>query len=153
MKIINIRKTLSFILCGLLISSYPALSSGKAYAEGFSIVVNAKSTITADVNDIKNVYLKRQTKWSDGTEAIPFGRPLDSSEQEAFMLSVLGMSKAELDSYWASEKSKTGLKSPRKINSVSILLRQIRRKEGAFGIISSSDVSRMPDGVKVLSSF
>ncbi len=153
MQIINFKRILSLAFFSALISSPFLVNTTSAQADEYAIIVNADSQITADDNELRNIYLKKQTKWSSGVEAIPFGRATHSPEQNAFLINVLGMNQAELDSYWASAKSKSGLTGPREVQSVSILLRQVRRKEGAFGVISSSDASDIPEGVKVLKSF
>ena len=129
------------------------LLSAPAYAQNFAIVVNAENTSEADISAIKSLYLKQRTSWPDGLSADPFARSADSAEQAAFLSEVLGMSQADLDQYWLSEKSKTGLAGPRAVGSSSILMRQIKRKKGAFGVVTSGEVASLPEGVKVLLKF
>lgn len=124
-----------------------------AFAQNFAVIVNAENAASADASDIKNLYLKKRTAWSDGTSAVPLARSTGSAEQEAFLSNILGMSQSEIDSYWASEKSKTGSTGPREVGSSSILLRQVGRKAGAFGIVSTAEASSLPEGVKVLLNF
>lgn len=125
----------------------------QAFAGDYAIVVNAGNSASADLAEIKNLYLKKKTSWSSGTEVIPLGRSTGSPEQEAFLSTVLGMSQSDLDGYWASEKSKSGTTGPREVGSAKILLRQVSRKDGAFGVVSTADVAGLPDGVKVLTEF
>lgn len=130
------------------------LFASHAFASDYAIVVNENNSASADISEIKNLYLKKKTSWSNGTEAVPLGRPADSPEHQAFMTEVLGFSsQGALDSYWQSEKSKTGLTGPREVGSTSILMRQITRKPGAFGVLPTAEANALPAGVKILTSF
>lgn len=142
------------LLATAILASTPLWAqANSAFAQDFMLVVNASNSASADSveSEIKNLYLKKKTKWSSGSDAVPLARPTDSAEHQAFSQSVLGMSQSDLDSYWAAEKSKTGQTSPREIGSDNILLRQVSRKDGAFGVVSSA--TDLPDGVKVLKKF
>lgn len=125
----------------------------QAFAGDFMIVVNAGNGSAPNLAEIKNLYLKKKTSWSGGEGAVPLGRKPGSAEQEAFLSVVLGMSQADSEGYWASEKAKTGATAPREVGSATILLRQVSRKDGAFGVVSASDAASLPDGVKVLTTF
>lgn len=127
--------------------------SPAAIAEGYVIVVNAANSSNADTDEIKNLFLKKRTIWSDGITAEPMARGHGSAEQEAFLKYVLGMTQTELDNYWASEKSKTGATAPREVRSKNILLRQISRKDGSFGVLRKEDAASLPDSVKILMDF
>lgn len=128
-------------------------SSTPAYAADYVVVVNSANTTSGDVGkeEAKNIYLKIKTTWPDGTEAIPFGRPSESAAHQAFLSGILGFSQADLDQHWASEKSKTGQSAPREVGSENILLRQISRKPGAFGVVKAG--TSLPSGVKILFTF
>lgn len=146
-------KHLKNILALSLFTATLLTLSPVAMAQSFAIVVNSANAGSADTSLIKNLYLKKQTSWGGGAEAVPLARSAGSPEQEAFLSSVLGMSQSDLDNYWASEKSKTGATGPREVGSTNILLRQIGRKPGAFGVVSAAEASALPEGVKVLSKF
>ncbi len=151
MIMINFRNILALTL--LVCATFAFVAP--AFAGGFAIVVNtANSTSAEDVNsEIRNLYLKKQTAWSNGIDAVPLAREADSPEHEAFLAGILEMSQGDLDGHWASEKSKTGATGPREVGSKSILLRQIGRKEGAFGVVSEADAASLPEGVKILKTF
>ncbi len=149
-------KTFRNILALTLLAVATFTFTAPAFAEGFAIVVNAANSIADGGNvdsELKNLYLKKKTSWSSGPSAVPLGRSAGSPEQAAFLSTVLGMSQSDLDSHWASEKSKTGATGPREIGSAGILLRQVSRKEGAFGVVSAAEAASLPDGVKVLKKF
>lgn len=149
----NVRK----ILLATLVVSGLALMSQAAQAENFALVVNAGNSYTADLPSMKNAmkrfYLKQQTTWPNGDPVEAFARVSDSAPHKAFSTTVLGMSQAEQDAHWAKLKQTIGETAPRDVDSSSILLRQIVRKKGSFGVLSSSEMADMPAEVKVLFKF
>ncbi|PHS27610.1 MAG: hypothetical protein COA85_05085 [Robiginitomaculum sp.] len=127
-----------------------------AQTQTFAVVVNAANGFTGDENtkrtQIKRLYLKEQTAWPGGSEAIPFGREAGSAEQMAFEKSVLSMSSAEIEGHWLKLKQIRGETPPRGIGSVRILARQVGKKPGAFGVILASEAATI-EGAKVLFEF
>jgi len=142
----NIIKTFLVLAVAALVIM-PSIS----YAGEYAVIVNDSNSNSASQGDIKRMFLKQQTSWADGTSANPFDRKADSAEHKAFASKVLGMTEAELAEYWGAEKSKSGTTPPREIGSDSILTRQVSRKGGGFGVVSSAAANA--DGVKILFKF
>ena len=70
-------------------------------AQAIAVVVGRDSpvrTITRD--ELRDLYLRRQRLWSDGTAAIPVNLPAGTSLREAFSRAVLGRSSQELLAHW-----------------------------------------------------
>lgn len=133
---------------------FAALSfSSSVWAGSYSVIVNANNAASGESNmdQVKNLFLKKQSAWNDGTKALPLARNDSSPEQRAFVNKVLGMGDAEVVQYFAAEKSKSGMTPPRAIGSDGLLFRQIARKPGAFGVVAAG--TDLPDTVKVLFSF
>ena len=127
-------------------------SSQNAFAADYAVIANAANGASADSqSEVKNLFLKKKTAWPGGAKAVPLGRKSGSAEQDAFNAAILGMSSGELSGHWQAEKQKTGQTPPKEVGSESILLRQVKRKEGAFGVVPAS--TTLPDGVKVLFKF
>ena len=124
-----------------------------AFAAEYAVIVNAENTTSPEnaKTEVKNIYMKKRTTWSNGAPAEPFARPAGDPVQKAFLSKVLELSQAGLDEYWAAEKSKTGEAAPREVGSERILLRQIGRKPGALAVVSAD--TDLPEDVKILFKF
>jgi hypothetical protein len=147
-----LKKLALLSLCLVL----PAFVSTNALAQTYAVVVNAENDFTGDdakkKTQIKRLYLKEQTAWPGGPDAIPFGRDEGSAEQTAFMQSVLGMSSSEIEGHWLKLKQIRGETPPRSIGSARILARQIGKNPGAFGVVLASEAGAIAGG-KVLFEF
>ncbi len=141
---------LAFLIVIVLTGAVPSV-----YAEGKCvIVINAANNFSADEaamrEQVKRLFLKQQTEWSNGTKAKPFDRVKGSPEHEKLLSEVLGMSEAKLASHWLSLKQKTGETAPRNVKSARSLLKLIGKYEGAFGVVDEATAASLPDGVKIL---
>lgn len=138
----------------LLATAAIVLASNTAFANEYAVIVNAANNFAGDTKaEVKNLFLKRKTAWSDGTRSVPLARGDDSPEQQAFNSLILDMSEAEVAGHWQAEKQKTGETPPKAVGSERILYRQIKRKEGAFGVVLNSSATALPEGIKVLFKF
>ncbi len=128
--------------------------STNARAEDFMVVVNADNPFSGDEGavkaQLKRLFLKDQRDWPGGISAIPFGRDPEDPAQKAFATEILGMSESELDAHWLKLKQTAGETPPKSIGSARILVRQIAKNPGAFGLIAKSEAGDVPEGVKVL---
>ena len=65
------------------------------------VIVGRDSPIrTVSVDTVRDVFLRRQRLWSDGSRAMPVNLPADSAERRAFSQRVLGRLPTELVDYW-----------------------------------------------------
>lgn len=149
------KKLAKLLAVGVLVAGATVGISAQAQAADYAVVVNAANAYSADEADMKNVvkriYLKQQTSWPNGTEGEPFAREDSSAEQTAFNAAVLGMDAAAHSDYWIKLKQTEGSVAPRSVGASSILMRQIARKPGGFGVVAASEP--LVDGVKVLFKF
>lgn len=133
-----------------------AIFTSGAWAETYAVIVNGENQFSGDEEtkrtEIKRLYLKEQTSWPGGIEAIPFGREAGSSEQVAFDKAVLEMSSSEIEGHWLKLKQIRGETPPRGIGSARILARQIGKNAGGFGVVLASEAGGI-DGAKVLFEF
>jgi len=149
------RKLAKLLAVGVLATGVTLSIQAQAHAADYAVVVSAENTYTASEADMKNVvkriYLKQQTNWPNGVEGEPFAREDGSAEQTAFNAAVLGMDAAAHSDYWIKLKQTEGSVAPRSVGASSILMRQIARKPGGFGVVAASEP--LVDGVKVLFKF
>lgn len=140
----------------LLAGAVLAAMAPHAAAQTFAVIVHADNTFQADdagtVEQLRRLYLKDQTSWPGGADAIAFAREEGTPEQDAFLSAVVGMSPSEEQAHWLRLKQIRGETEPRAVGSSRILARQIARNEGAFSVVLASEAADM-EGVRVLYTF
>lgn len=128
-----------------------------AAAGNYAVIVNAANSYAADGDaakaQIKRLYLKVQRSWPGGQSAVPFGRDAGSAEQAAFEKDVLGMSNSAVDGHWLKLKQTSGETPPRGVGSARILIRQVGKEPGAFGVVTAAEKGQLGGDVKVLFEF
>jgi hypothetical protein len=93
---------------GLLpvVAALVALCEGVIAAEGelappIAVVVGSSSPLrSVSVDELRDVYLRRQRVWTDGSSAVPVNLPADHPLRVAFSRRVLGRGPVDLESYW-----------------------------------------------------
>lgn len=133
-------------------------AAAAAQAKTYVVVINEANSAAQNASDpkavVKRLFLKRQTQWpNNGPSALPMARKSDSAVQKAFRAKVLGMSKSEVQSHWASMKQTQGETPPREVGTALILFRRLRREPGAFTVLSKDELSQAPGEVRVLYEF
>jgi len=105
-----------------------------------AIVVGRSSTIQEVSKDIlRDVYLRRQRVWPDGTRVIPVNLPPGSAVRERFSQLVLGRSTAELVSYWNARYFE-GIMPPAVLPSPAAIRAYLNAQPGAIAYLSADDV-------------
>lgn len=90
------RRALTGLLCLLAIGVSLPVS-----AAGFKVIVNHKVPLSELPKDeVKQIMMKKVSKFSDGTGAAPVDLPPTSPVREAFSKEVLGRSAAAVSSFW-----------------------------------------------------
>jgi hypothetical protein len=120
----------------------------------YALIVNSGNPAkdTPEVRKlVKTLYLKELTRWSDGTEARPYGREAASTEHTAFAAGVLGMTDAELARHWLRLKNMNGTTPPKEIDNERMLIKHVARHDGAFGVVKTQAANA--PGVRVLFEF
>ncbi len=150
------RSTFQHLLRSLFLASLMLALAPAVMASTYAVVVNAQNPFSGDDEAkreiVKHLYLKEQSSWPGGIDAVPFGRADGSPEQLAFEKTVLGMSPGDIESHWLKLKQMSGETPPRGIGSVRILGRQIGKHPGAFGVVLASEAAGI-EGGKVLFEF
>ena len=66
-----------------------------------AVVVGKASVVTSiSRDDLRELYLRRQRLWPNGTRAVPINLPPDHPARQRFSRLVLGRSPSDLVSYW-----------------------------------------------------
>lgn len=144
------------VLCSLLLM-VGALCVQTAFAQSFSVIVNASNDYSASEEEmkhlIKRLFLKQENDWPNGEYAQVFSRDAKSPELSQFTDSILAMNSAQVARHWLSLKQKTGETPPRSISSTRMLLRTLERYPGAVGLVDEETAKDLPGSVKVLFSY
>jgi ABC-type phosphate transport system substrate-binding protein len=114
----------------------------------FQVVVNANNPVTEIKQDVlSNYFLKKITRWDDGTTIHPTDLPAGSAVREAFSHAVHGKSVASVAAYWQQQIfSGRGVPPPEKGNDAEVAA-FVRADPGAIGYLSAGPT---PPGLKTV---
>jgi ABC-type phosphate transport system substrate-binding protein len=141
MKIANLSA-----LVALLLLAAPGVAFG---AGGFKLVVNAEQrTEKLTKDDVSRIFLKKMTRWSDGTEIRVVQPKGDSAVRSAFDGAIHGRSPAAIRNYWAQMVfSGRDVPPVEKANDEAIV-DFVKQSKGAIGVVSEG--AALGGGVKVV---
>jgi hypothetical protein len=106
------------------------------------IFVNNKSGVRSmSVDELKQIFLKKKTRWPGGEKIDCINSPEGSTEREEFRKKVLGMSKTEEITYWQNQKIRMQLSPPIEISNTP---KAVFRLSGAISYAFRKD---LPEGV------
>ena len=118
-----------------------------AAAESYKVVVNNANPATAlDRREVSALFLRRASRWSDGTPVLPVDGP-DSAPRESFSKDVHGRKTAAVKSYWLQVIfSGRGVPPPEKTSDKDVIA-YVKANSGAIGYVSATAAV---DDLKVL---
>ena len=97
--------------------------------------------------EVSKLFLKKATKWSDGTPVVPVDLPEKSQAREAFSRDVHGRTAAAIKKYWQQKVFSGEAAPPPEAASEEDVLAQVRADPHAVGYVSDEAVLK---GVKIL---
>lgn len=138
----SMRK-LSFIVPAVVL-----LFAAAAQAANFKIVVNTGIHVESmPKKAISDLFLKRTTKWENGTSVVPVDQTESASVRDEFSKSVLGKPTAAVKSYWNQQIFSGREVPPVEKPSDAEVLKFVKATAGAVGYVSEGAPT---DGVRVL---
>ena len=105
------------------------------------------TSLTAE--QIAAYYLKKQTRFPDGTPVRFIDWKTDASAHVAFLNQVLGKSNREVELYWIGQKNFTGYSAPLGATSNEMIMRFVSKFKGALGYVTKFDELDSPDAEEV----
>lgn len=116
-----------------------ALTSGQVLAQSYKVIVNKDSSVSSLTKDqISKLFLKKVTRFTDGTTALPVDLVSDSSIRQAFSEDVHGQSVASVRKYWQKQIfSGRGVPPTEKSNDSEVIA-YVEANPGAIGYVSAS---------------
>jgi len=105
------------------------------------VVVVGRASIVKEISrdTLRDVYLRRQRVWSDGTRAIPINLPVGNPVRERFSTLVLGRSTQELVSYWSARYFE-GITPPAVVSSPAAIRAYLNAEPGAVAYLPATEV-------------
>lgn len=118
-------------------------------AQDVVVVVNAaNATASMPKADVANLFMKRTTKWPDGSAAVCVDQGESAAAREAFSKKVLGKSTSAVKAYWQHQIFSGHDLPPVEKSGDQAVLDFVRSTPGAVGYVSAG--ATLGTGVKAL---
>ena len=117
----------------------------------FKIIVNKSNSVKSISSDeLKKIFLKKETKWEDDTKIYPVDLNESSKTRENFAKEIHGKKVAAIKAYWQKQIfTGRGVPPPEKSSDKEVL-EYVDKNEGAIGYISTK-ISLGKYDVKIIS--
>lgn len=110
-------------------------------AGDIAVIVNMGNTAKQMSTDqVADLYLGRTRVFANKTYALVFDQPRNSPLREAFFTRLIGMSPAQINSYWARLMFAGQTQPPQVLSDDKQMLEVVRTNPGAVGYIDSVNV-------------
>jgi ABC-type phosphate transport system substrate-binding protein len=118
-------------------------------AQDYVIIVNEANPVESIAkSDLSKLFLKKVSKFDNGTKAVPVDQISDSSVREQFSSDVLSKTVSATKSYWSQQLFSGAGVPPEEKSSDAGVISFVKSNPGAIGYISAAaDLA----GVKVVS--
>ncbi len=134
------RLHIGLLALAVLLSSHASGAEDEPSATPIAVVVGRESFLKEITKDVlREVYLRRQRLWPNGTRAIPVNLPPSNPLREKFSRSVLGRSTQDLVAYW-NDRYFEGITPPAVLPSPAAVLVYLAVEPAAIGYLALSDV-------------
>lgn len=121
-----------------------ASEANKPKLEPLVVVVHGSNSVARLSSvDLKNIYLGRQTRWSNGDPVAAYMRPARSGAGFAFMRKILKMTPAKFRYHWQGRELSGRGRAPSTISQTAKLVSQIARNRGAIGYVTEKESRRL----------
>lgn len=128
------RITLCLLSCALL-------AAAPAAADEVVAVVSAKSEVaTLTTNQLVDIFLGKQTRFPNGTPALPVDQAEGNDVRDEFYKRFAGRSPAQLKAYWSKLIFTGKGQPPREANTVEKLRKAVAGHPRAIGYMWRSEV-------------
>lgn len=139
-----LKQYVGFLRCAVFaftllmcLSAYPS----ESYPQKLVVIVNPSNTVTKMTrHELKDIFLKKNRRWPDGTLARPVDRNEGSQERKLFLDQYLEKSPVEITQYWIGQKLYTGDSAPFMVDSNEHVLKYISAFPGSVGYVSAGTI-------------
>jgi ABC-type phosphate transport system substrate-binding protein len=106
-----------------------------------AVVVHPGRSVQLTVEELRAIYLKQRTLWSDGTPITAINRDAGTAVRETFSTRVIGRSSEALAAYW-NERYIEGVFPPSTLASDEAVLRYVAAHPNAIGYVARRAADR-----------
>lgn len=138
------RAVLLLVPCGVALLTTPlgALAAPTAPATGFRLVVHPDvAAPTLERRFVADVFLKKATRWPDGSPIAAVDLRFGSSVRQRFSEQVLLRSASAVRSYWQQRIFTGRGVPPPELDTDEAVIRYVQSRRGAVGYVSESAVT------------
>ncbi len=138
MRILS-RMFLTLIAAALLNAAAVAQDPGVTAPAPVRIIVNATNPVTSMTRSrIAKLFLKKTTKWDDGSKVLPVDQDQESPVRSDFSDVILNKSIAQVSSYWQQQIFSGRSMPPPVLVSDQAVAEFVKSNAGAIGYVSVS---------------
>jgi len=121
---------------------------GTSKAQSFKIIVNNSNSISSlSKKEISDLFLKKKTKWTDGTNVNPVDLNASAKTREDFSQQIHGKGTSAIRSFWQQAAFSGTASAPPEKASDAEIIDFLKKNPGAIGYVSASANT---EGVKVI---
>ena len=125
-----------------------AVAATQAHAQAFKIIVNESNTTESiSKSDLSDIFLKKKTKWEDGSAATPIDLTAQNITRILFTKQVHGKDVGSIRSYWQKAAFSGAGNAPLERSADAAVIQFVKSNTGAVGYVSAATETT---GVKVL---
>jgi ABC-type phosphate transport system substrate-binding protein len=144
------RTILRFLAAAALAAGLAAgPGAGPVRAASYKLVAHASNPVSSlSAAQVERLFLKKVTRWDDGSEVQPVDLAADSPVRSAFSRDLLGKDVAAIKSYWQKMIFSGRATPPPELSTDAQVLEFVRSNPGAIGYVSAG--TAVGDGVEVI---
>ncbi len=131
----------NLILAALLLVTMTAFAPA---GPELAIIVNKENPVQKlSAGEVKLYWLRKiKKRWPDLNKNIkPVDRKTKNSEQDAFYNKILGMSAADVETYFTAKQYESGEKPQDKLSSDSDIINFVAEEPGAIGFVNTASLT------------
>ena len=136
------------LLCGLLAALVFSPAARSQSTPPLLVIVHQGVPDTRiDGNELRAIFLRKRTAWSNGQRIVPLNHPPGNPVRLAFDSSTLGFNGGEAARYWIDARIRYGTEAPMSIATEALVARVVKQLAGSIGYVRGAN---LPPGVRVV---
>ncbi len=134
----------------ILVGTFMALSSAHARADIYVVVNKSNPVHSLTQKEVVNIFMGRTHAFAGGDYVRAFDLPRDSGAHEQFYQLLIGMTVAQVNTYWARLIFTGQTLQPKALDNEDAMIETVRRNPGAIGYLTQEPLDKDVQVVLVL---